>query len=129
MGRSRKVTLESLAVSVDGLTNGLDKLARSVAKGFANTATKDDLKEVETKLDKRLVRLEIGYINVNSRLESVENKVDHLNARAGHVETQIDSMNKKMVNIETKMIPRDEFDDLSSRVKYTEKKLNIKSGR
>lgn len=88
-----------------------EELARMVAEGFAQTATKDDVRAVEKRLDK----LEVGYVNVNARL--------------GHVETQVDRMSDEIKDINNKMVSRDEFDDLTSRVKCTERKLNIKSGR
>lgn len=102
------MTKSTKKVSLESLSTDLDKLAITVAKGFERTATKDDLKDLESRLDKRLIKVEDGVTN--------------LNARVGHVETQIEEINEKL-------IPVSEFDDLSGRVKYIERKLNIKSGR
>ena len=48
--------------------------------------------------------------------------MSHMNARVGRLETTVEDIHRRMVT-------RDEFDDLSARVKYIEIKLDIKSGK
>ena len=50
VGRTKKITLDSkvdkLFSNLGNLTKTVDKLAIGVAKGFENTATKDDIKQI-----------------------------------------------------------------------------------
>jgi hypothetical protein len=59
----------------------LNELARMVAKGFAETATKQDIKDMATKqdiarLDARLAKLEQEMKDLGQRLAAVEIKLD-----------------------------------------------------
>ncbi|HEY4506371.1 MAG TPA: hypothetical protein VJJ24_02920 [Candidatus Paceibacterota bacterium] len=86
------------------LNKAVEDLAAMTANGFANTATKNDLVKVEKRLDK------------------LENEASHTNARLGRIETEVEQINRKMFT-------KDEFDDLSARVKYLEIKAGVKSGK
>jgi|GEM_PF-1960641 len=59
----------------------IDQLAIIVGKGFENTATKDDLKELATKdelhnLDSRLTKIEGKLGDIDHRLGRIENNHD-----------------------------------------------------
>lgn len=79
-----------------------EDLARMVAGGFEN-------------VDKR-------FEGIDKRLDKLEGEMSHTNARLGRLETVVEDIQRRMVT-------RDEFDDLASRVKYIEMKLNIDSGK
>jgi tetrahydromethanopterin S-methyltransferase subunit G len=81
----------------------IDDLARMINEGFKTTATKEDIRAVNTWLD------------------SVESRLDHLDARVGRIEADVHALRDEMVH-------RQEFQDVLDRVTYIEKKLGIESG-
>jgi tetrahydromethanopterin S-methyltransferase subunit G len=78
-------------------------LARMINDGFKTTATKEDIRAV------------------NTRLDSVESRLDHLDARVGRIEADVHALRDEMVH-------RQEFQDVLDRVTYIEKKLGMESG-
>jgi len=81
----------------------IDDLAKMINEGFKTTATKEDIRAV------------------NTRFDSVESRLDHLDARVGRIEADVHALRDEMVH-------RQEFQDVLDRVKYIEKKLGIESG-
>jgi tetrahydromethanopterin S-methyltransferase subunit G len=81
----------------------IEDLARMINEGFKTTATKEDSRAV------------------NTRLDSVESRLDHLDARVGRIEADVHALRDEMVH-------RQEFHDALDRIKYIEKKLGIESG-
>jgi tetrahydromethanopterin S-methyltransferase subunit G len=84
-------------------TTTIDDLARMINEGFKTTATKEDIRAV------------------NTRFDSVESRLDHLDAHVGRIEADVHALRDEMVH-------RQEFQDVLDRVKYIEKKLGIESG-
>lgn len=78
----------------------IDDLARMVAKGFEQTATKEDLKSFAKKGD-----------------------LDNLEAKLAS------KMEAGFSDIKDNLIPKLDFEDLEGRVKYVETKLGIESGK
>ena len=98
--------------------------AEMVQRGFDNTATKDDIKRLEDRMDKsdeRIDHLEEGMEHLDVRMDSLETHMDHMDARMGRMEADLNE-------IRSHIVYRHEFEDLMGRVKYIEKKLNIESG-
>ncbi len=87
----------------------LDDLARMVANGFS---------EVDTRFD-----------SVENRLESVEIKLESVDSRLEEVEGRLKTVERNISYIHDHVVDQDSFDDLCSRVKYIEKKLQITSGK
>jgi hypothetical protein len=81
----------------------IEDLARMINEGFKTTATKNDIRAV------------------NTRFDSVESRLDHLDARVGRIEADVHALRDEMVH-------RQEFQDVLDRVTYLEKKLGIESG-
>ena len=81
----------------------IEDLARMINEGFKTTATKEDIRAV------------------NTRFDSVESRLDHLDARVGRIEADVHALRDEMVH-------RQEFQDVLDRVTYIEKKLGIESG-
>jgi len=81
----------------------IDDLAKMINEGFKTTATKEDIRAV------------------NTRFDSVESRLDHLDARVGRIEADVHALRDEMVH-------RQEFQDVLDRVTYIEKKLGIESG-
>jgi len=81
----------------------IDDLAKMINEGFKTTATKEDIRAV------------------NTRFDSVESRLDHLDARVGRIEADVHALRDEMVH-------RQEFQDVLDRVTYLEKKLGIESG-
>lgn len=88
----------------------IEALAEMVKRGFDATATKDDIRRLETRLD-----------GVDGRLDRLDTRVDHMDARLGRIEADIHDLRDEIVY-------RHEFEDILDRVKYLEKKLGIDSG-
>jgi septal ring factor EnvC (AmiA/AmiB activator) len=78
----------------------LDDLARMMAEGFAETATKTDIVRLENRIDgvdtrlggveTRLDGVETRLGNVEVRLDGIDNRLDDTNKRLGKVETKLD---------------------------------------
>lgn len=83
-----------------------DNLGRMIKSGF------DEVQERFEQVDKRFEqvedRMERGFVNVNARLDIIE---------------------KDIAEIRRHFVYRDEFEDLTARVKYLETKLGIESGK
>jgi tetrahydromethanopterin S-methyltransferase subunit G len=88
----------------------IETLAEMINEGFKTTASKEDIKEVTTRLD-----------GIDSRLDTLDGRVDTLDARLGRIEADVHALRDEMVH-------RREFEDVLDRVKYIEKKLGIESG-
>ena len=82
-----------------------------IAKGFAETASKADIKGLEGRMD-----------NFAARMGNFEKRLDHTDARVGRIEADISEMKGNIVY-------KYEFEDLQARVKYVETKLGIESGK
>lgn len=92
-----------------------EELARMIAKGFGETASKTDLAAVKADV----VRLESRF---EGELKHIKGEVQHINATLSVVATDIADIRKHFVY-------RNEFEDLMARVKYLETKLGVESGK
>lgn len=72
MSKDNKITSMQQSSALD---TAIEKLAAMVAKGFANTATKDDLRNVETGLKTDLAAVERRLSN---KIEAINEKIDTL---------------------------------------------------
>jgi tetrahydromethanopterin S-methyltransferase subunit G len=81
----------------------IEDLASMINEGFKTTATKEDIRAV------------------NTRFDSVESRLDHLDARVGRIEADVHALRDEIVH-------KVEFQDALDRIKYIEKKLGIESG-
>ena len=107
----------------------IEDLAIMVNKGFENTATKDDLKELETELKCDINR-------IDSRLDTVDGRLDSIDGRLGNVDSRLDSIDRRLAVVETDIseirktyVDPQQFEDLMARVKYIEVKLGVESGK
>ena len=82
-------------------------IAETLERGFSVMATKEDLKNVEARL---------------------EAQIDHLDASVGTLQKDMEDVKKDMEEVKGNMVYREEFTDVKDRVKYVEKKLGIESG-
>jgi predicted nucleic acid-binding Zn-ribbon protein len=88
----------------DTVNGAVDNLARIVAKGFEQTATKDDIARLEVKIAK----LELEIMEVKERVTYIE---------------------RDIAEIRKGLISRVELDDIWARLSLVEKKLGIVSGK
>jgi septal ring factor EnvC (AmiA/AmiB activator) len=88
----------------------IDQLAAMINKGFKDTASKENIKEVRDDIK-----------TINTRVDGIDSRLDNLDARVGRIEADIHALRDEMVH-------RQEFEDVLDRVKYIEKKLGIESG-
>ncbi|HBB56978.1 TPA: hypothetical protein DEW47_03885 [Patescibacteria group bacterium] len=105
----------------------IDDLALMVAKGFEETHKIMDerFKRVDERfeqIDRRFDQIDARFEGIDARFERVDEKMDHINARLSYIERDVSEIRQHLVY-------RHEFDDLMSRVKYMEEKLNIDSGK
>ena len=94
---------------IKGIVHGeaseaVDTLARIVNKGFDHTASKNELK-------------------------SLEIKVDQLQLRIVHIDARTATIERDTAEIRKQIILHNAFDDIIGRVAYLERKLGIKSGK
>ena len=88
-----------------------EELAIMINKGFEQTASKEEVRRLEGRMDK-----------FEGRVDHIEIELSHMNARLSTIETDV-------ADIKRDMIHRDEFEDLMGRMKYVELKLGIQSGK
>jgi len=94
---------------MEKITN--EELARMINAGFEHTATKEDVKSLEKRMD-----------NFEGRMVGVEMELSHMNAQLSTLEHNVSQISKDMIS-------RNEFEDLMGRMKYVELKLGIESGK
>ena len=56
----------------------LDDLANMVARGFENTATKSELKELESNMDIRFSKVDLRFDDIEKKIEKVDSRVDEV---------------------------------------------------
>lgn len=101
----KKTTNEELARMIN---KGFDDVTGRINNITAVMATKEDLQNVKSGLEGSLNKLEI-------KVDGLQNQVNRLEAGQS--------------DIKDSLIPKLEFEDLTARVKYTELKLGIESGK
>lgn len=67
-----------------------------------------------------------GFDDVGKRLTFVEDRVDAMDKNIG---ARLLTIERDIAEIRAHFVYREEFEDLMARMKYVEKKLNIKSGK
>lgn len=98
--------------TIDG---ALENFAVIVKKGFDETASKTELNELKGEFKGFKVETQEGFKQVGDRLD--------------HQYAQLSSYGSDLQVIKESNIHRLEFEDLSARVKLTETKLGIESGK
>ena len=93
-----------------------EDLARMIAKGFEQTASKADLESVEERLGDRITGLD-------GRLGRVESRLDRMDDRLGHMDARMARMEQDIAEIRGNIVYRHEFEDALARIKYIETKL------
>lgn len=93
---SLDTTVKTLVTVVGNLTNTVDTLARSTAEGFANTATKDDLKNLEEKMDEKINNLDE---KLSAKIDNLQNRQD---IYAG-LDRKVETLDKRLTKIERKV--------------------------
>jgi hypothetical protein len=83
----------------------IEQLAIMMQKGFAETASKEDVKALRLELDELKDRVDYGFTSVNDKLDKLKSSLGE------------------------PVIHREEYDDLVGRVKYVETKLGVESGK
>jgi predicted nuclease with TOPRIM domain len=95
----------------------LESLAGMIKRGFDETQREID--KLDKANDERLLGLQS---EMKEGFKSVDDKFSQVNARLSYIERDISEIRKHFVY-------RDEFEDLSARVKYIELKIGIESGK
>ena len=95
----------------DTVSESVDNLAHIVARGFELTATKEDIKRLDVRMD------------------HLDGRIDHLDGEVQHINATLNVMSQDIADIKKHFVYRYEFEDLMARVKYLETKLNIDSGK
>ena len=85
-----------------------EELARMIARGFEETASKKDIVQLREEL--------------KGDIQQLDSRMDHLDARMGRMEADLHEVKENIVY-------KYEFEDLEGRVKYLESKLGIESGK
>jgi|SRR3989344_1421646 len=107
-----------------------EELARMIKIGFDDVtgrmATKVDLQGVKTDLQSVKTDLQSVKIDLQNVKTDLESKIDIVKIE---LENKINKLETGQSEIKDALIPKLDFEDLSARVKYTETKLGIESGK
>ena len=95
-----------------------ENLAGMIKRGFDATATKTELKNVQSDI----TEMKGDITEMKSNIKRLDGEVRHINATLGVMATDIADIKKHFVY-------RNEFEDLMARVKYLETKLGVESGK
>ena len=113
------------------IKNEFEKLARVVEVGFQKVE-----KRTDEKIDNLAVMVKKGFDGVDKRFdevdkrfEKVEGGLDRVDVKLEHIDVRLSYIESNIEEIRRHFVYRDEFDDLSARVKYLETKLGIESGK
>ncbi|OGZ43928.1 MAG: hypothetical protein A3J55_00655 [Candidatus Ryanbacteria bacterium RIFCSPHIGHO2_02_FULL_45_17b] len=109
-----------------------EELARMIAKGFENTATKDDIKRLDGRmdtLDDRMDTLDGRMDHFEERMDRFEERMDRFDGRMDHMDARLGRIEADVAEIRGNLVYKDEFEDLMARVKYLEIKAGIDSGK
>ena len=80
----------SLDKKIDNLTKTVEDLAEATAKGFANTATKQELKDLETRMGIKFGKLENSVNNsIEEFVKGFRGDYDVLTSRVKRLETAV----------------------------------------
>ncbi|MBU2109673.1 hypothetical protein KKB71_01825 [Patescibacteria group bacterium] len=92
-------------------------------------------KETKQEFENLARMVKIGF-DETAKKESVDKRFDDVGNRFDDVDSQLYEIRKDMSEIKTNVVYRDEFEkltlefeDLTGRVKYLEKKMGIESGK
>lgn len=107
-----------------------EDLARLIAKGFEQTASKADfvyLKEDVTYLKEDVTHLKEDVTHLKEDVTHLKEGVADLKVNVNHIDARLGRMELDVQEIKGGMVYRHEFEDLVARVKYMESKLGIKA--
>lgn len=93
----------------------IDNLAQMVAKGFEQTATKEDIRRLTADL--------------NTTKADLGGKIDALDDKVNILDNKVNKIERDVSDVKDNLISKLDFEDLTARVKYTETKLGIESGK
>lgn len=96
----------------------IEDLALMMQKGFIELGSKleTNIQEVKTELKSDISK---GAYTMDTKFDEVTSKLSKIEVRLSGVEE----------SLKDEVIHREEFNDLTSRVKYTELKLGVQSGK
>lgn len=105
----------------------IDDLAAMMQRGFEKTATKADLEIVKEELRGEMAEMRSELkSDIAKVVYTMDTKFDETNSKLSNIEVRLSGVEE---SLKGEVIPRGEFDDLTSRVKYTELKLGVQSGK
>lgn len=124
--------LEKIKIIVENVVkNEIKNLATK--NEIKNLATKDDVKNEIESLAQITARgfeeVDKKFEEVNKRLETVEADIREIKEDVNYISGSLKETKETVREMEENFIYRHEHEDLESRVKLCETKLNIKSGR
>ena len=103
---------------------GIDKLATMVQKGFDGVYEEIKKEGRSTAEEFRLLNVKLGRLEVKTN--QIETKVDN---GLREVNNRMLVIERDIAEIRSHFVYRVEFEDLTARVKYLEKKAGVKSGK
>lgn len=93
-------------------------------------------KEIKQEFENLGRMVKLGFDEVDRKFEKVDNRFKQIDKRFDVVDNQLYEIRKDLSEIKKNVVYRDEFEkfvvefeDLTGRVKYLEKKLGIESGK
>ena len=117
--KTKKITIDQFAIlmkagfssvnkKINNAVDLVDKLAIFTAKGFENTATKEDIKRLENDIE-----------GVKKDIEGVKKNIEG-------VKNQLEGTNKRIDDFAESKVSKITFKELDNRVGFMEEKLEIK---
>ena len=108
----------------------LEKLAQMVGNGFNDMVER--FKRVDGKfaqIDNKFERIDDKFAQVNNQLKEVDKRFSEMDTDIRYIKAELLEVKSDVIQIKENTTPLVEFEDLSDRVRYVERKLGIKSGK
>ena len=80
-------------------------------------------------VEKRFSGVDGRLDGIEKRFDGVDRRLDRLETDMQEVQGRLSSIGREIMEIHKHVVYRDEFEDLTDRVKYLELKLGTKSGK
>lgn len=109
----KNLTLSDLAKRIDRVGEQIDELAVVTSRGF-------------DRVDKRFEEVDKRFEAVDKRFEAMDKRFFEIERRLDKIWLEVGTMRRDIYDIKAEMIRREEFEQLTARVEFLEKKLKVR---
>jgi predicted nucleic acid-binding Zn-ribbon protein len=87
--------------------------------------TADMIQRGFSHVDERFEQISDRFEQIDQRFEQMDQRFDQIDGRLAHIDARLNTIERDIRDL----VSREEFTDLTARVKYLEMKLGVESGK